>query len=161
MSFFRSEAPPPDLPRNENRNEHRSDRRNDRRGDHRNDSPVPADKLTDFQQLNVWQKAHKLVLDVFELTKKFPKEERDEMVRTVRRTATVIPAKIAEGFMRRHPRDKEASYRMSQDAIEELKYYLILSRDLGFVKDIDEIVMAVDEVGRMLTGLVRSARHGN
>jgi four helix bundle protein len=122
---------------------------------------MPADKLTDFQQLNVWQKAHKLVLEVFKLTKKFPKEQRTEMAQTVRRTATVIPAKIAEGFMRRHPRDKEASYRMSQDAIEELKYYLILSRDLGFVKDTEETVLAVDEVGRMLTGLVRSARHGN
>ncbi|MDM7925824.1 MAG: four helix bundle protein [bacterium] len=151
--------------RNENRNEHRHDRRHDhrhdRRDDHRSESPVPADKLTDFQQLNVWQKAHKLALEVFAVTRKFPKEEREEMARTVRRIATVIPAKIAEGFMRRHPRDKEASYRMSQDAIEELKYHLILSRDLGFLKDAEEILMAVDEVARMLTGLVRSARHGN
>lgn len=193
MSLFNREAPPLDLPgndqgnerrnehrsehrnehrneqrndqrndqRNQQRNEHRGDRRNDRRDDRRNDSPVSADKLTDFQQLNVWQKAHKLALEVFAITRKFPKAEREETARTIRRTATVIPAKIAEGFMRRHPRDKEVSYRMSQDAIEELKYYLILSRDLGFLKNSEEILMAVDEVARMLTGLVRSARHGN
>jgi four helix bundle protein len=146
---------------NQQQNNQRNAPRNDHRNDRRNDGAVPADKLTDFQQLNVWQKAHKLVLEVYELTRKFPKEERSEMRRTVRRTATVIPAKIAEGFMRRNPRDKEASYRLSQDAIEELKCYLILSRDLGFLKDTDETVLAADEVGRMLTGLVRAARHGN
>ena len=118
-----------------------------------------AEKLTDFQQLNVWQKAHKLVLEVFEITKKFPKEERSEMVPLVRRAAMTIPTKIAEGFMRRHPRDKELSYKLSQDAIEELKYFLILAKDLEYVKDTEEILLGVDEVGRMLTGLVRSARN--
>ena len=122
------------------------------------EAPV-SEKLTDFQQLNVWQKAHKLVLDIFEITKKFPKDERSEMVQQVRKAAMTIPTKIAEGFMRRHPKDKEYSYMMSQDAIEELKYYLILARDLEYVKDTEEIILAVDEVGRMLTGLVRSARN--
>jgi four helix bundle protein len=48
---------------------------------------------------------------------------------------------------------------MSQDAIEELKYYLILAKDLEYVKDTEELMLAVNEVGRMLTGLVRSARN--
>jgi four helix bundle protein len=126
----------------------------------RSSEEAPAsEKLTDFQQLNVWQKAHKLVLEVFEITKKFPKEERSEMVPLVRRAAMTIPTKIAEGFMRRHPKDKELSYQMSQDAIEELKYTLILARDLEYIKDTEEILLGVDEVGRMLTGLVRSARN--
>jgi four helix bundle protein len=118
-----------------------------------------SEKLTDFQQLNVWQKAHKLVLDIFEITKKFPKDERSEMVPQVRKAAMTIPIKIAEGFMHRSPKDKEISYKSSQDAIEELKYYLILSKELEYVKDAEEIMLAVDEVGRMLTGLVRSARN--
>jgi four helix bundle protein len=123
------------------------------------ESSAPIERLTDFQQLNVWQKAHKLVIEVFEITKKFPKDERDGMVPLIRRTAMTIPAKIAQGFMRRHPRDKEEAYRQSQDAIEELKYYLILSRDLKLLKDSDEVILGVDEVGRMLTGLVRSVHH--
>jgi len=126
---------------------------------HSNEDAPASEKLTDFQQLNVWQKAHKLVLEVFEITKKFPKDERSEMVPLVRRAAMTIPTKIAEGFMRRHPKDKELSYKMSQDAIEELKYTLILARDLEYIKDTEEILLGVDEVGRMLTGLVRSARN--
>ena len=118
-----------------------------------------SEKLTDFQQLNVWQKAHKLVLDVVEITKKYPKEEKSELVSLMRKAAMMIPTKIAEGFMRRSPREKETSYKVSQDAIEELKYYLILSRDLEYLKNGENILEAVDEVGRMLTGLVRSTRN--
>lgn len=118
-----------------------------------------TEKLTDFQQLNVWQKAHALVLAVYEITKKFPKEEKNEMVSSMRKAAMQIPTKIAEGFMRRSPKEKEYSYKDSQDAIEELKYYLILARDLSYIKDIEELLLAVDEVGRMLTGLVRSTKN--
>ena len=118
-----------------------------------------TEKLTDFQQLNVWQKAHKLVLDVYEITKKYPKEERGELVLSLRKAAMTIPVKIAEGFNRRGPKDKEQSYKESQSAIEEVKYYLILSKDMEYCKDIEEMMLSVDEVGRMLTGLVRSARN--
>lgn len=118
-----------------------------------------TEKLTDFQQLNVWQKAHKLVLDVYEITKKFPKEERGEMIRSLRNAAAEIPIKIAEGFNRRSPKDKEESYKESQSAIEHIKYHLILAKDLEYYKDSEEILMSVDEVARMLTGLVRSARN--
>ena len=93
------------------------------------------------------------------LTKKFPKEEKNELVSSMRTAATRIPVKIAEGFMRRSPKDKEVSYKESQDAIEELKYYLILAKDLSYVKDNEELLLSVDEVGRMLTGLVRSTKN--
>jgi four helix bundle protein len=116
------------------------------------------EKLTDFQQLNVWQKAHKLVLEVYAVTKKFPKDERGELTRSIRKAAMAIPVKIAEGFDRRSPKDKEISYKESQSALEQVKYGLILANDLGYCKDIEEINLSVDEVGRMLTGLIRSAR---
>ena len=118
-----------------------------------------TEKLTDFQQLNVWQKAHGLVLSIFEITKKFPKDEKSDLGSLIRQVSMRIPANIAIGFMRRLPDDKEAAYRVSQDAIEELKYYVILSRDLETMKNVDEILLTIDEVGRMLTGLVRST-HG-
>ena len=116
------------------------------------------EKLTDFQQLNVWQKAHQLVLEIFELTKKYSKDEKAELGIHMRKAAMRVPVKIAEGFMRRSPKDKAVSYKESQDAIEELKYYIILARDLEFTKENSELLTAVDEVGRMLTGLVRSTK---
>lgn len=116
------------------------------------------EKLTDFQQLNVWQKAHQLVLEIFDLTKKFSKDEKAELASSIRRAAVTVPVKIGEGFMRRSPKEKAVSYKESQSAIEALKYYLILARDLEFMKENSELISAVDEVGRMLTGLVRSTK---
>ena len=118
-----------------------------------------AERLTDFKQLNVWQKAHKLVLDIYEITKKFPKEEKPELVSRTRRAAMAIPIKIAEGFMRRNPGEKESSYKISQDALEELKYYCILACDLEYIKNGEELLESINEVGRMLTGLVRSVKN--
>jgi four helix bundle protein len=117
------------------------------------------EKLTDFQQLNVWQKAHKLVLDIYELTRKFPKDERGELILSLRTAAMNIPVKIAEGFNRRSPKDKEIAYKESQSAIDMVKYGLILAKDLGYLKEYEEIMLSVDEVARMLTGLVRSAHN--
>ena len=118
-----------------------------------------SEKLTDFRQLNVWQKAHKLVLDVYEMTKKYPKDERTELVSFMRKAAMIIPAKIAEGFIKRNPKDKERSYRISLEALEELKYHVILSKDLDYIKENEELYQSLNEVGRMLSGLVRSTRN--
>jgi len=117
-----------------------------------------TERLTDFRQLNVWQKAHKLVLEIYEVTRKFPKEEKQELVSRMRAAAMTIPTKIAEGFMRRSPREKAISYKLTQEALEEVKYYVILSKDLDYLKDVEELLMSVEEVGRMLTGLVRSVK---
>ena len=118
-----------------------------------------SERLTDFRQLNVWQKAHKLVLEIYEVTRKFPKEEKQELVSRMRAAAMTIPTKIAEGFMRRSPREKAVSYKLTQEALEEVKYYIILSKDLDYLKDVEELLMSVEEVGRMLTGLVRSVKN--
>ena len=117
-----------------------------------------SERLTDFRQLNVWQKAHKLVLDIYDHTKKYPKEEKQELVSRMRVAAMTIPIKIAEGFMRRSPREKAVSYKLTQEALEELKYYAILSSDLGYLKESEELLMSIEEVGRMLNGLVRSVK---
>jgi four helix bundle protein len=120
---------------------------------------MASERLTDFRQLNVWQKAHQLVLDVYELTKKFPKEEKSELVPRIRDAAATIPIKIGEGFMLRSPREKENAYKISQRSLEALKYYLILSGDLNYIRDSEEILLFIEEVGRMLAGLVRSTKH--
>lgn len=117
-----------------------------------------TEKLTDFRQLNVWQKAHKIVLEIYEITKKFPKEEKAELAAQMKKAAIRIPVKIAEGFVRRNPRDKQYSYKATQESLEELKYYIILATELEYIKDNEEFSLAIEELGRMLSGLVRSTR---
>lgn len=74
----------------------------------------------------------------------------------MRRTAVSTPANISEGYKKRSLKDKANFYNIAQGSLEELRYYLILSGDLGYVKDNNELLGSIDEVGRMLHGLVVS-----
>jgi four helix bundle protein len=109
-----------------------------------------------FEQLAVWQKAHALVLEVYKLTETLPAGEKYGLVSQMRRAAVAVPANIAEGFKRRGKPDKARFYNIADASLEELRYYFILCRDLGFQLDQDSLNRQAIEVGKMLTGLTRS-----
>ncbi len=109
-----------------------------------------------FEDLEVWRKAHTLVLKVYNLSRSFPKEEKFGMVSQIRRAAVSIPANLAEGFKKRTPKDKSNFYNIAQGSLEELRYYLILSKDLNYIEDNDELIDSVEEIGKMLYGLIKS-----
>ena len=106
----------------------------------------PAQKFTD---LIVWQMAHKLVLGIYRLTKTFPKSELYGLVSQMRRAAVSVPANIAEGFKRKSPADKSRFMNIAEGSLEECRYHLILTQDLGYGNS-DEYIQQVDEIGRML-----------
>lgn len=85
-----------------------------------------------FRDLIVWQKAHEFVLRTYDLTKQFPREELYFLVPQMRRAAISIPANIAEDFKKRGFADKNRFFNTSQGSLEESRYYLILSEDLGY-----------------------------
>jgi four helix bundle protein len=113
-------------------------------------------KAERFEDLEVWRKAHRIVLIVYKLTKDFPQEEKFGLVSQMRRSAVSIPANIAEGFKKRTSKDKSNFYNIAQGSLEELRYYFILSKDLNYLTDNQEILDSVEEIGRMLYGLIRS-----
>jgi four helix bundle protein len=115
-------------------------------------------KISSFQQLEVWQEAHKLVLMVYQVTKEYPDEEKFGLVSQMRRAAVSIPANIAEGFKRRGIQDKLRFYNTSESSLEELKYYFILSRDLEYTVAGDDFLAQTDTVGRLLNGLIASTQ---
>ena len=111
-----------------------------------------------FEDLGVWQKAHQLTLTVYRLTASFPAAERYGLVSQMRRAAVSVPANIAEGFGKRGTRDKLNYYNIARGSLEELRYYAILARDLGYASTTADTLALVDEVGRMLHGLSRAIR---
>jgi four helix bundle protein len=115
-----------------------------------------ARKLERFEDLLVWRRAHELTLVVYRMTSRFPGEERFGLMSQMRRAAVSVPANIAEGFKKRSRPDKVKFYNISQGSLEELRYYLILSRDLGYIADVEPARANLDEVGRMLHGLIAS-----
>jgi len=108
-----------------------------------------------FKDLLVWQKAHELVMEIYKITKTFPQEERFGLVSQMRRGAVSIPSNIAEGFVKRSIRDKSNFYNVAQGSLEELKYYLILSEDLGYAQN-ENLLLKADEVGKLLNRLLSS-----
>jgi four helix bundle protein len=116
------------------------------------------DKLEKFQDLQVWQKAHQLALEIYKTTKNFPQEEKFALVSQMRRAAVSVPANATEGFRKRGSKDKPNFYNIAQASLDELYYYLILSKDLGFIQDNKDFIDRVQEIARMLAGLMKSIK---
>ena len=115
-------------------------------------------KTGTFRDLTVWQKAHALVLNVYEVTRSFPSEERYGLTSQMRRAAVSIAANLAEGSKKRTRNDQANFYNIAQGSLEELRYYLLLSRDLQYLPDGQELDAKLDEIGRMLHALAAACR---
>jgi len=111
-----------------------------------------------FEQLEVWQAAHSLVLCVYPMTVSLPSDEKYGLISEMRRAAVSVPANIAEGFKRRGQPDKAHFYNMAAASLEELRYYFILCRDLGYKIDYGDLAARADQVSRMLHGLVKAVK---
>src|SRR5947199_483239 len=103
-----------------------------------------------FQDLLVWQKAHRFVLEVYALTAAFPKQETYGLCLQMRRAAVSIPANIAEGFRRRGKADKARFMNMAEGSVEECRYYSILAKDLGY-GNTETLAASLQEVSRLLS----------
>ena len=112
--------------------------------------------ISTFTQLEVWQVAHQATLDVYRLTTSFPADERFGLVTQMRRAAISVGANIAEGFGRRRSPDKARFYNISEGSVEEMKYFLILAKDLNYAKDTAELTRSYESVSRMLRKLSKS-----
>ena len=94
-------------------------------------------KTKSFEELLVWQKAHAFVLDVYHLSSNFPKSEQFCLTSQFRRACISIPENIAEGYKKKGKPDKLRFFNIAQGSIEECRYYIILSKDLKYISDID------------------------
>jgi four helix bundle protein len=108
-----------------------------------------------FQDLVVWQEAHQFVLSVYSLTNLFPKNEIFGLTSQFRRAAISIPANIAEGFKRRKRMDKARFMNIAQSSLEESRYYLILTKDLGY-EDTSNLMRQLDKVSKLLHSYTNS-----
>jgi four helix bundle protein len=113
--------------------------------------------LQSFRELDVWKVAHRLTLDVYKAVRGFPDDERFCLALQMRRASISIGANIAEGCVRFGPKDQRRIFNIARGSAEELRYFLILARDLGYLKGPSALEDAVDRVCAMLHKLIRSA----
>ena len=114
--------------------------------------------ISSFEDLEVWQVAHRLVLEVYRVSDGLPSSQKYGLASQMQRAAVSVPANIAEGFKRHSGTEKIRFYNIAQGSLEELRYYFILCRDLGYKLQFDPLSNDAQSVGRMLNGLIKSLR---
>ena len=112
-------------------------------------------KAKTFKDLIVWQKAHEFVMSVYQATNNFPREEIYGLTSQFRRAAVSIPANIAEGFSKTGKRDKHRFMNIAQGSLEECRYYLVLTQDLGYLET-DGWTSKLEEVSNLLNAYTKT-----
>jgi len=115
--------------------------------------------VQDFKQLNVWQNAHQLTLEMYNATRRFPKDELYGLTSQMRRCSSSIAANIAEGCGRGGNLDFSRFLHIAMGSASELEYHLLLARDLVLASSThSQLDGRVVEVKRMLTSLIRRVK---
>ncbi|AFN75919.1 Ribosomal protein S23 [Melioribacter roseus P3M-2] len=116
--------------------------------------------VSKFQDLHVWQKAHQLVLNIYELTKSFPKDEKFRITEQLLRAVISIPTNIAEGFGRYTTKDYIKFLTIARGSVSEVVYLLLLTKDLNYISktDYENYLQELEEIGKMINGLINSLK---
>jgi four helix bundle protein len=111
-----------------------------------------------WRDLIVWQKSHQLVLAIYNMLKSFPKEERFAIIDQIRRAAISVSTNIVEGQARSSKRDFIRFLIYSKSSLEELRYLLLLAKDLVYLSEEEYNYVETQStvVSAMLNRLIKS-----
>jgi four helix bundle protein len=112
------------------------------------------------KKLKLWAAAMELVVNVYQLTKVFPKEEEFGLKSQLRRAAVSIPSNIAEGLTRASKGDKRHFLNIAQSSLSEVDAQLEICHRLGLIDDasLEKSEQLMREVYMLLSGLYRSIK---
>lgn len=122
------------------------------------DKKTRTKTVESFEDLEVWQRAHKLVIRIYEITSTFPKSEMYNLTQQLRSSACSVKANIAEGFGRYHYNDSKNFYRNARGSLSETKDHLLTARDVPdhyITREIySEVAGEIEVIRRQLNGLI-------
>ena len=90
-----------------------------------------------FEKLLIWQKGKTLAIQIYQITKKFPAEERFGLTNQLRRASVSIAANIAEGSCRKTNKDKSHFTNMAYTSLMEVLSHLIICKEMKYIKEPD------------------------
>lgn len=110
----------------------------------------------DFRKIIAWQKADDLTMEVYYLTKNFPKEELYGLTSQIRRASVSVPANIAEGSTRNHQKEYLQFLFIAKSSLAEVEYYLHLAKRIGYIDDsaYQKCSKLQQETAKILHGLI-------
>jgi four helix bundle protein len=115
------------------------------------------EKIRSFRDLDAWKEGHKLVIEIYKMTKNFPKEEVFGLCNQLRRAAVSITSNIAEGFSRNSLKEKVQFYSMAKASNTELQNQLLIAKDVGYLSQqkFKELEEQSIRVNKLISGLIR------
>jgi four helix bundle protein len=116
--------------------------------------------VRNYKELEVWQKAIDLTTEVYTMAHHFPDEEKFGLTAQIRRAAVSIAANIAEGWGRGTTKEYIQFLLISRGSLMELETHGIIAMRLGYLSELEtsKLKSRVQEIGRMLNGLIQSLR---
>jgi len=117
---------------------------------------VPT-KIRNFTDLNAWKESHKLVLEIYKVTKNFPREEIFGLSSQIKRAAVSITSNIAEGFGRFSKKEQIQFYYISIGSLIEIQNQLLIARDVGYLNEVqyNSIYTLSVNAQKIINGLIR------
>jgi four helix bundle protein len=118
--------------------------------------------MRDYRKLQVWEKAHQLVLFVYkQVITQYPKHEQFDLMSQSKRAAYSITLNIVEGCGRTTEKDFTHFLDMSLGSLHELEYSCLLAKDLEYIgsETYNELNGKANEVKAMLIGLIKTIRN--
>lgn len=115
------------------------------------------EKIKNFTDLEAWKTGHTLVLLIYKITRKFPKEEQFGIVNQMRRAGVSITSNIAEGFSRSSPKEKAQFYSIACGSVTELQNQIMISRDVGYldIEEYKQIEIQTVKTHKLVNGLIK------
>ncbi len=111
-------------------------------------------EIRSYRDLKVWQLGMDLTVELYRVTKSFPKEETYGLTSQIRRAASSIPANIAEGHAR-GTKEYQQFLRIAQGSLTELETHLMIAQRVGILSEADlaSLLGQTEPLGRMLNKL--------
>ena len=115
------------------------------------------------KDLNVYNLAITLVIELYNMTKNFPKEELFGITSQIRRAAVSIPTNIAEGSARNHSKEFKQFLYIALGSASELDTLILIVYELGYITQdrYNFIILKLASISKMLQGLIKSIKSNN
>ncbi len=122
---------------------------------------MEVERRKPHKKLQLWSKAIDLVVYIYGITKRFPREEEFGLKSQLKRAAVSVPSNISEGLTRRTGKDKIHFLNMAQGSLSEIDAQIEVSFKLNFITEAENIDTneRLSEVEKLLSGLIRSIRN--
>lgn len=116
-------------------------------------------KIKNFKDLESWKFSHNFVLSIYKISVNFPEQEKFGLTNQMRRASVSVTSNIVEGFGRSTKKDKINFYTMAKASLLEVESQILIAKDLGYISEKDSLslVSDCDRIGRLISGMIKSA----